>query len=126
MTTWTCQRDGACCTQPEAVVMTTAEWRELANAPAFRPVVIDQSRDGWVALKAHPCPYYDLAAKACSVYDKRPMNCRRFLCGRWNAKAQPFMSDPMPLIRSNNDLRWTYAKNQRAHEPWALAHGWKP
>ncbi len=111
-----------------AIVMTTAEWDVLKDRPSVRPVVADTSRadTGWIALKAAPCPYFDTAAKECTVYESRPFNCRRFQCGRWDVTTQPFTISPMAIIRADNDLRWSYDRNQRAHTEWALAHGWKP
>jgi Fe-S-cluster containining protein len=105
--------------------MTDAEWEVLKpHTQRLNVRTVTRSEKGWTALAAHPCPFYDRQAKACQVYDDRPYNCRRFQCGRWNVQAEPFTSNPLPIIRSNNDLRWTYDKNQRDHMPWALAHGW--
>lgn len=109
-----------------AVAMTTAEWAVLSAHPAAegRTLITDTSREGWVALRAQPCPFYSDAG-GCAVYDVRPYNCRRFQCGRWEPSRQPFAIDPMPVIRADNDLRWSYSKNQRQHAAWALAHGWE-
>lgn len=107
--------------------MTPEEWREIAATPQAKsvPISLDTSDPKWVVMKAAPCPLYDRLMKACTVYEQRPYSCRRYQCGRWNAQAEPYLSNPMVLIKSNNDLRWSYAKNQKAHQPWALAHGWR-
>lgn len=123
MKTWTCQRDGACCQIPGAVVMTTAEWDELRDQPARRPAQVDLSRPGLVALKARPCPFYDPHAKACMVYEKRPYNCRVFMCGRWDVTKEPFADNVTPKLRADNDLRWTFLKSLPQHSEWARAHG---
>ena len=105
--------------------MTDAEWANLAPHAERLALTVDvASRDGWTLLAAHPCPFYDTAQKACAVYEDRPYNCRRFQCGRWNVQAEPFTMRPLALIKSDNDLRWSYDANQREHQPWALAHGW--
>lgn len=128
MRTWQCARDGACCTIPVAVVMTKPEWARLDAIAAERgiEVTVDINEDGWVALKARPCPFYDAAGKGCTVYESRPFNCRRFQCGRWDTTKQTFTVDPMPIIKADNDLRWSYGKNQAKHADWARANGWHP
>ena len=129
MKTWTCQREGSCCTKPVAVVMTTAEQEALMSHPAAagKTIQFEAHPEGvWVAMKAGPCPFYDKPNGACSVYESRPYNCRRFQCGRWDTSQEAFPVDPMRIIRSDNDLRWSYAKNQAAHHAWAVEHGWSP
>jgi Fe-S-cluster containining protein len=111
-----------------AVIMTVAERAALIAHPnaAGKSAVWDDSPDGkFVALQAGPCPFYDKGE--CSVYDARPFQCRVFQCGRWDTEKQGFVNDHrqiMRVIRSDNDLRWSYDKNQRQHWPWADAHGW--
>jgi Fe-S-cluster containining protein len=124
---WTCQRDGACCTQPKAMVMTAQEWAALAPHAERLNVRVDVQQHGtWTLLKAQPCPFYDASAKACQVYEDRPYNCRRFQCGRWEPSREPFNFHPLTVIKNDNDLRWSYRANQAEHQPWAVAHGWPP
>jgi Fe-S-cluster containining protein len=126
MREWQCQKEGDCCTRPDAVVMTEQEWAVLSATPqAHAKTIAIDSDGGWVAMKAGPCPFFDSVHRLCSVYKSRPYQCRRYQCGRWNAQSEPYLSNPMMLIKSNNDLRWSYAKNQKAHQPWALEHGWR-
>lgn len=46
-------------------------WQAPQNYPALR-VLMDDPR--------HPCRFYDIEAGACTVYEIRPLVCRRFLC----------------------------------------------
>lgn len=109
--------------------MTAPEREALLAHPGAAGISaqFDVSEHGqWVAMKAGPCPFYVASDKSCRVYEARPYNCRRFQCGRWDPASEPFRLNPMPIIRSNNDLRWSYRKNQAAHQEWANAHGWSP
>lgn len=127
MKQWECQRDGACCRTIGAVAMTRAEWALLEQRRPLRPVQLDTERlqaQGMVEMRAEPCPFFRLATNECTVYDVRPYNCRRFQCGRHDVIAQPFPQNAMRLILADNDLKWSYEANQRAHQPWARAHGW--
>lgn len=125
MKTWTCQRDGACC-RNNVVVLTVSEWRRLEGMTPLRVIQLDQTRadDGLIAMNARPCPFLNLRTNACTVYDVRPYNCRRFQCGRWDTTKEPYTEHPLPLISRDNDLYWSYKQNQRLHQPWAREHGW--
>lgn len=103
--------------------MTTEEWEEIQRDPKAASVKTTVIHEGaWVRLQAGPCPFY---RSGCTIYEIRPYNCRRFSCGRWEPDREPFMANPMVLIRGNNDLRWSYRDQQRAAQPWAKAHGWR-
>lgn len=90
---------------------------------APRPVRFIRRHDGFLNLVAGPCPFFD---DGCAIYDNRPYNCRRFQCGRWDAKSEPWMPDPMPAIVADKKLRRSYDLNQNAAQVWAIAHGWMP
>ena len=109
--------------------MRTEEWRELADRVPQRAVTLDRSREakGWIALKAAPCPFYDYGERACTVYDVRPYNCRRFMCGRWDVTKEPFIDSRTAMltkIAADNDLRWSFRRMMTAAIAWAVAHGW--
>lgn len=123
---WTCQRSGDCCTIPAEVVMTQQEAAALVHAApkeikmSFRPV-----GDGFVALKAAPCPLY--AFKTCLVYEVRPFNCRRFACMRPDVKAEPFEADGRNMTDRTKTSRvaWRLGKQiQRKAQRWARKMGW--
>ena len=120
--TWTCQRDGACCTEPAVVVLTHAERREIERAAprgvtlTFRPH-LDRR---FLQLEAHPCPLYH-TSKGCTVYDVRPYACRRFACLREDY-TQPYDAlYPRPPLRAQR--RELHMIQHRA-QTWAVAHGW--
>src|SRR5262245_25101939 len=125
MKTWVCQRDGSCCRLPKSVVMTFDEARTLANLSdkATRQPQFLRRTDGFYTMPAGPCPFF--RDKACAVYESRPFSCRRFMCARWDVKAEPFRDDPMPMILVDRDLKRSYAKNQAKHQGWAQLMGWK-
>lgn len=127
---WTCQRDGSCCTKPQAIVLTVGEWQELKDETPQRPIVLDKHRiaAGWLAMQAGPCSFYDLAAKACTVYDKRPTVCRAYECGRDDVTTQPFEDRPIPMrVYHDRDFRRQHVLTQRrALKDWGYAHGWMP
>lgn len=122
---WTCVRDGACCTIPAEVVVTPEEAQAMIAHP--RAAGIDarwQVRsDGLIALQARPCPFYQ--QKACVVYDTRPYNCRRFMCGRRDVQAEAFTENPVPMILADRGLRRTARRLQDKAQRWARTHGWR-
>jgi hypothetical protein len=134
---WTCQRDGACCRHPAAVVMTPAE-RDLLLAR--RPDLADRfvaAQPGFVQLRARPCPLLEADAGGraiCTVYDVRPYSCRRFICGRADVTTEPYEEDPhtgacvnfTDRIFQSRPFRRFYAHHQRKSQRWALRHGWTP
>jgi Fe-S-cluster containining protein len=108
--------------------MTPQELSVLTSLPMAASVQLqtETSADGrFVTMQAKPCPFYDAIRRSCAVYEHRPYNCRRFQCGRWDTRTQPYQNDPMPAIKADNDLRWSYGRNQQQHSAWALAHGWE-
>jgi len=82
----------------------------------------------FMVVHGSPCPYL-AADKRCSIYESRPMNCRRFACFR--APGEPFMKGgPMGClnlslrITSSRSVRRDYAQNQRKAQRWGMKHGW--
>jgi Fe-S-cluster containining protein len=133
---WTCQRDGACCRFPAAVVMTPAE-RDLLLAR--RPDLADRfvpHTPGYVQLRARPCPLLETDAAgraACTVYDVRPYSCRRFGCYRPDPASEAYEEGPdgecrnlVDRVMQSRDVRRAYALQQRKAQRWALRHGWTP
>lgn len=117
---WSCQRDGACCTEPDEVVMTHLERLEIERvvpsnvALSWRP----HTDARFVRLGAKPCPLYDADQKTCTVYHERPYNCRRFGCMRTDY-TQPYDQGP----QTRQDRRQLVVL-QRHAQRWALKHGW--
>lgn len=98
--------------------------RERAALWAARPEVVTTWRMspdvGFVELVAGPCPYFD---GACTVYDVRPYNCRRYLCGREDG--EPWADGAVPVrFLTDPGMTRLYARNQAAAQGWAVAHGW--
>lgn len=131
---WTCQRDGACCRLTAAVVMTPAERVLLL---ARRPDLADRfvpAAAGFVVLLARPCPLLavDEAGRAvCTVYEVRPYNCRRFMCGRPDPSSEPYEEGPdgeclnlVDRVAQSRVTRRAYALLQRKAQRWAMRHGW--
>lgn len=82
-----------------------------------------------VALKAAPCPF--LSGTACTIYDIRPYNCRRFGCFRPSPKTEPLDWSGAMGCRNLEDrfavsriVRRAAALIQRKAMVWARAHGW--
>ena len=106
--------------------MTFVERRELEAA---RPDLAKRlrwtagPRPSLTALIAKPCPF--LEGSRCSVYDVRPYNCRRWMCGR-TERDQPVEDAPVPLVvLRSKELLNDFQDLQAAAQPWALAHGWR-
>ena len=131
---WRCQQSGDCCSKPADVLMTTQEAAGILQQTAgtvsldFRKVA-----DGFVALKAHPCPLYDAIYQVCTVYDIRPYNCRRFACMRPDPKTEPWESTAADGCANRDDrlsqsriVRRQLKQIQAKAQPWARAHGWRP
>jgi Fe-S-cluster containining protein len=114
---WTCQRDGACCREPDEVVMTLAERDEVERAVPSGVVLsfLPHADPRFVRLSAKPCPLY---ADGCTVYAVRPYNCRRFACLREDY-TRPY--DEGPQTRSD---RRQLIVIQRHAQRWARSHGW--
>lgn len=123
---------------PLTVVMTQKE-RALLDAKhlmARRPLVwqrFESDPDRFVQLEARPCPFLS-DQNTCLVYDSRPYNCRRFMCGRVDPVQESFEQDPATgqclnfVDRIGTSLRFRehYASVQRRHgREWAEGHGWR-
>lgn len=128
-----CDRRGDCCREPPYLVMSEAEAALLfaARAHALRPLRWqDHDERRFVRLMTHPCPFLQPDG-LCGVYDIRPYNCRRFICGRPQGANEPWAETPdgrcanvtERLAQSVAFFRHA-AEVQAAAQPWALAHGW--
>ena len=116
---WSCQHSGECCTKPAEVVMRKEEWATLQpHVPVGVEVRLRDVGDGFVAMKAAPCPLYLFGR--CSVYEVRPYNCRRFACMRSNL-SESYLPDARIETRPGRRLA---QKIQRKAQRWALQHGW--
>lgn len=105
-------------TKDEAAAIVHAAPKEIAMH--FRP-----AGDGFVALKAQPCPLY--AFKGCLVYSVRPYNCRRFGCMRPDVKAEAFEADGsnmMDRVKTSRVARRMAENMQRRAQRWARKMGW--
>lgn len=81
--------------------------------------------EGFVALKAKPCPLF--AFSRCLVYDVRPYNCRRFGCMRPDVTVEPFEVDGGNMLKRVNESRVALrmAKTMQRHaQRWARKMGW--
>jgi len=70
---------------------------------------------------------------ACSVYDVRPLNCRRFGCWRPDVDAEPFESAPQPFgcmsvarrAHQSSAFRERVLHHEaQAMQTWGLQMGW--
>lgn len=105
-------------TKQEAAVL-------VHHAPKEITMQFRDAGDGFVALKAQPCPLF--AFKTCLVYDHRPYNCRRFACMRPDVKAEPFEKDGgnlMARVKTSRVARRLAERIQRKSQRWGRAHGW--
>lgn len=130
---WTCRREGDCCTRPNGVVVTAQERDVLMAArPEVAAEFITQA-DGFVFLRARPCPYFRRDAKQkglCTVYAVRPYNCRRFMCARvpgeaWQENEHGACLNLEDRLNQSRPFRRFYAVVQRRAQTWARAHGWR-
>lgn len=128
---WKCKQSGDCCTTPREVIMTKEEAAVIVHAAPegivmhFRPT----DREGFVALKAKPCPLF--VFNGCLVYHSRPYNCRRFACMRPDPKTEKFEESEdgclnfEARIANSRSARRLAARIQNKAKSWALKHGWK-
>lgn len=82
-------------------------------------------KEGFVALKAAPCPLY--AFSQCLVYDVRPYNCRLFACMRPDVKAEPFEisgANMMDRVKTSRIAARMAELFERKAKRWARKHGW--
>lgn len=130
---WKCQQSGDCCTKPGEVVMTVDEAKGIGRYLALHDLQISlQIRaigEGFISLKAGPCPLYD--KNTCLVYDVRPYNCRRFACMRPDPATEPWAFTPTgdcanlwDRIRTSRVARRLGTLIQRRAQKWAAANGW--
>jgi hypothetical protein len=125
------------------VLMTPAE-RDLllARHPALASSVTAWSPD-LVALRpiagTRQCQLlaFDDGLATCTVHDIRPLNCRRFWCGRPDPAEEPFEEDRRPFavmgcrnltdrVLQSRPFRREMAQRQRkAMRDWGLKHGWR-
>lgn len=115
---------GECCRRVSSVVLTSQELSALRDArPDVALELIDRP-DDFMEFKAGPCPF--LAGHLCSVHAVRPLNCRRWMCGRMT-KDEPLTDlAPVPMkVLRDRDLRRQYALNQRrVMAKWGHRMGW--
>ena len=124
---WQCLRSGECCQQVESIAMTWAERRELEAVRGTRRLEWRAgNRPSLTLLVARPCPFYS-KKDGCTVYDVRPYNCRRWMCGRTSTEqiAEATAQIPVRVLRSP-ELVADYRRLQDDSREWAVAHGWRP
>lgn len=90
----------------------------------------DLDPDRFVKLVTQPCPFLS-DQNLCLVYEYRPFNCRRFMCGRVNVQLESFESGgPMGCFnlsdRIGTSLRFLefYRSHEHHAQKWARVHGW--
>jgi hypothetical protein len=126
------------------VLMTPAE-RDLllARHPALASSFTAWSPD-FVALSplagTRQCPLLLIEANGlatCTVHDIRPLNCRRFWCGRPNPAIEPFEDDISRVavmgcknltdrVLQSRPFRREMAQRQRhVMRTWGHKHGWR-
>lgn len=85
------------------------------------------------------CPLlaFEDGAATCTVYDIRPLNCRRFWCGRPDPAREPFETDDRwcavmgcknltDRVLASRPFRREMAQRQRkAMRTWGHTHGWR-
>lgn len=121
---WKCHQTGECCRRVEAVTLRHEELDALRHARPDVTLEVADIGDGFAQFKAGPCPFLD--GHTCGVYDARPLNCRRWMCGRTSHDEPLVDLAPIPMrVLRDRDLRRQYALNQRrAMARWGHAHGW--
>jgi Fe-S-cluster containining protein len=110
--------------------MTHAERRSVEAAASHLGVQLHWragDRPRFTKLVARPCPFYEAKDSTCRIYESRPYNCRRFMCGR-DDLSEPFDAgalDGIPArVWTSDALRAQYAQNQTDAQVWADARGW--
>lgn len=123
--------------------MTPAERdRLLTRHPALAGRFAEQS-PGFVALLplagTTQCPLLEMTdgLATCTVHDIRPLNCRRFWCGRPDPAIERFEEDISHAavmgcknltdrVLQSRPFRREMAQRQRAAmRTWGLKHGWR-
>jgi len=132
---WTCRRSGDCCVQTRDLVMTHAERAELERVTSLPLQWKPHAVARFVRLVSPTgCPFVTFTPQgeaACSVYEVRPYNCRRFGCYRPDPLTEPYEAGGPLGCRNLSDrvetsltVYTSYAALQRHAQPWARAHGW--
>lgn len=100
----------------------TPQEREAIEKVTDRVLHFRDAADGFVELLAGPCPLLNDDG-LCSVYWVRPMNCRRYLCGRDGD--EPWVGGAVPA-RVLTDLTFLkrYADNEKDAQAWGRKMGW--
>ncbi len=123
---FSCQGRADCCREPPYVVVSEAEQMLLPRGDGVR---YTPHRAGFWRLMAHPCPFLT-ESNQCSVYEIRPYNCRRFICGRPRHSTEPW------IMRKNGECRNMTGRLtsnkffahvllvQAEAQVWGQAHGW--
>ncbi len=104
--------------------MTHEERAALVEAHPFRPATFQPhaSDARFLVLVSGPCPYHE--AGRCVAYAVRPMNCRRYACGRDGN--EPWDPEPIPLrFYTDRAFRRQLLAQQRTAQRWGRAHGWR-
>lgn len=105
--------------------MTPAERAEIERAVPSGVVLsfLPHEDSRFVRLAAKPCPL--LVANLCSVHAVRPMNCRRFACGREDVTTEPFVNEAIPArALTDRAFRRQLVVMQRKAQRWGRAHDW--
>lgn len=131
---WTCHRSGDCCRTVSVVTMTKAERDILEGRRAFARRALDyrpHEDERFVNLVADPCPFLG-EQNQCLVYDVRPYNCRRFMCGRVDVEKESYEMvegsmgclNFMDRITTSRRFLEHFKAHERQHKDWARDHGW--
>jgi Fe-S-cluster containining protein len=111
--------------------MTRAEAAEVraAAAPEVHLAWEAHPADSrFVVLRARPCPLLRMegALATCAVWAVRPMNCRRYGCGREDVRTEPYDAAPIPVrFYTDRAFRRQMVLMQRKAQRWGRAHGWE-
>lgn len=116
----------------------------LARRPDLTTRFVAESPDVVALLPIYgtrQCPLlaFEGGLATCTVHDIRPLNCRRFWCGRPDPATEPFEDDPpgrpesvqgcknlTDRVLQSRPFRREMAQRQRkAMRDWGLKHGWR-
>ena len=117
---------GDCCRAVGEVVMTREEQQaiECAAPSGVALVWLPHDDHRFVRLQAGPCPL--LVGNLCGVYAVRPVNCRRWGCGRDDVTTEPLdLADPPARFYRDRDFRRQLVlMGRKAMTQWGQSHGW--
>ncbi len=127
---WECSRTGDCC---HDVVMTKQEWAGIQARRPDAPLPTPH-KDARFVEYVGTCPLLT-EKKQCSVYDVRPMNCRRFGCFRPNVNVEPLTYDRGGVgvlscvnarvrFYENKEVRKQALRMEKKAQKWGSKHGW--